>query len=343
MKLKYLFLPLLMLLWGCPITVDLPDCENSFVLQGFQLTANYTTFNTMGSSIEFKDEANGFLANGSSELHLTTDGGGTWTGVTPDAEYNLTEVCMAPSGNIFAIGFKQVNYFTAGIFRSQDNGNSWMQVYFPENDSMSISSIVFTDPVNGFAVGNFYNMDAQGNYSVIYSTHDGGENWETERRTEYIDHVCTAGTSIIAYSWLNYILRSDDNGTTWNTLNLASPNGINTVTFYNSEIGYYADYGSIFSTADGGATWTKIRSLPGNTNCIRVSPDNSIYVFGYGESTGFDINWSRGMIGFSEDGGANWIINSVFCEATSIKAVAFVGNDKFYVPGDYYEVIKFEK
>lgn len=201
-----------------------------------QQTIGYTT-NSFANHVYFWDANNGWSSgdplNGKFEMFKTSNGGQTWTSV-PGA--------LAPENadEFTYVGLKKVlgDHIWVGtsigrVLHSPDRGNTWTGAYSPVIDfggvitSGSSGSFAFSSPNNGLLIS----VDGAGAAAVagIYSTTDGGANWEplVPNGTWYFGDVA-------------YVPGTDNTYVT---------TGIN----FNEELWL----GSAFST-DGGENWTSI-------------------------------------------------------------------------------------
>jgi photosystem II stability/assembly factor-like uncharacterized protein len=140
----------------------------------------------------------------------------------------------------------------ACIYTTQDGGKSWeLQQTFPEY--FSIDRIEFAREDLGW-------MIAYSN-GLLKST-DFGRTWNVIVDSIYFfGNIATSGDT----AWFSYnrnVLRTTNAGLTWESFNVFDYQGINfgagEIDFINSTIGYLATYdGRIFSSNDGGTTWTE--------------------------------------------------------------------------------------
>lgn len=127
--------------------------------QSWEIKANYPSIFSL-SNIYFIDELNGWAFSGSSIVIRTNDGGETWYQTTL-AGANLHMVHF----------FDETTGIGAGggnsLFKTYDGGETWELKYDLADIYDQITTLSFTDDLNGWAFGILTQL----------RTTDGGENW----------------------------------------------------------------------------------------------------------------------------------------------------------------------
>lgn len=216
--------------------------------------------------IYFLDSLEGFAVGGESEcagggcvvrgavmLH-TKDGGANWEKILLPATQKiaLTSICFATESTGFAVGGHS-------IFITHDRGHSWKETILSELNGTMVD-VEFADALTGLI------SCSQGKMA---RTVDGGLHWTItipfDETQWYKLSKVDAHTIFIAGQ--SYIGKSENFGESWAGLP-ANPGPIYTLHFntalegYTFGMGYYSggdfghNYGSIYYTSDGGATWT---------------------------------------------------------------------------------------
>ena len=187
-----------------------------------------------------------------------------------------------------------------GLFRSTDDGSTWTQVLpdIPGDDITYSPSDIELASSNRLFVGTYRNIDGKGGATILYS--DNGTDWtifedyanlikessdptvvipgrtiiaSSESSPNTIYAVLAAG-GYTAENWIyyrgRYLLKSDDNGETWQTKNLPYGNdGIwATLAWHaltlevdpNDENTIYAGGLNLHKSTNGGSSWKEISS-----------------------------------------------------------------------------------
>ena len=164
-----------------------------------------------------------------------------------------------------------------GLMHTTNGGHTWSRSLF--GPYYGFTDVFFTDPKNGWAVGNDSTINDFTNDGVIWATNDGGKSWTEQYRS---------------------------------TSEAFGQKGLGTVQFVNPKIGYaFGASAQVLKTNDGGATWAELK-IPEKIvqrgidfTGAKVISGDVIWVVGYKEKTGEDPD---SVVLKTEDGGNNWRI-----------------------------------
>ncbi|HZW39501.1 MAG TPA: YCF48-related protein [Ignavibacteriaceae bacterium] len=212
----------------------------------------------------------------------SVDGGVSWSIVNTGKLYNFNAVYALSESNIW------IACEGGRLLHTQDGGNNLAEIKI--DLAGSINDIIFTDNLTGFAIGNhglFLKTNDGGltwikqiiSSSVTFSkifihnnkfyligeagtlliSADGSNNWNNNLLTNNILTDITAVNDVIFAAGQNgTILKSVDNGITFNKLSTTFTNWIQSIKFFDANYGIAVGYpGIILTTSDGGGTWTK--------------------------------------------------------------------------------------
>lgn len=239
----------------------------------------------------------------------TTNGGQSWTLLTPDLP-NLatTVIAMAESNNNIMYcgtgeGFGNVDGVNGnGMFKSVDRGITW--TYLPSTANFSDVNRLIIDPANADIVVVATN-------NGIYRTTNGGTNWTQVSTLSFIqDLKATPGNFNIQYAARNGfgVLKSTDAGQTWS----ASNTGMNITGRVEIAVSP-VNPNRIFACAEG--------SLSGTSSDLYMSNDG-------GTSWSLvDVTFNGTGVNFL--GGQGWYDNTIACDPFDANIVYYGGVNLF--------------
>jgi photosystem II stability/assembly factor-like uncharacterized protein len=216
----------------------------------------------------------------------TIDEGQTWSsGTVPGAE-------ALDFRSLAAFDARRAIVLSAGsparMFRTEDAGGSWSEVYRNDAPGIFFDALRFADQVRGYALA-----DPVAGRFVILETTDSGATWHDLPGPEAKpgEGAFAASNSSLAVLgdqlWLGTggavarVLRSADRGRTWTAIDVPAPSGapsrgVFSLAFVGERRGALVggDYqapaapGAFATTQDGGATWTRGAPPPGYRSSI---------------------------------------------------------------------------
>jgi photosystem II stability/assembly factor-like uncharacterized protein len=246
--------------------------------------------------------------NGNYSVLKSVNGGETWTlsgsGSLENATYN--GMFALDKHHIWIVGEQ------GSIFYSTDVGDSWTKIEVPEEYREDIFLRVAAKSANDvWVVGDKHVDDI---YPIMLHTTNGGANWERLNPIEDLNietdeghflGIKTIGDTVWAIGGFGkFIIRSADNGATWNDITPSGASGDANDIFLLSETEAYVveDYGGIFSTDDAGLHWTEHNADTNNWLLgIAILRGTDIWICG---SPG---GWNEySVIKYSSDAGTTW-------------------------------------
>lgn len=200
-----------------------------------------TAYSRNINAVQFLGVNVGYAVGQDGGFLTTVDGGETWNNVNIQPGVELNDVVFVSSLVGYAVGDN------ATILKTVDGGATWS--YQVSTINQNLNTVAFSSATRGYVAGN------SGAYAW---TNDGGANWnEVSPRitTNNINKLVVAANQVL-YAIGNgaTILKSDDQGSTWNTLvsNADLSNGLYGMSFRNGDLGYVVgDNGFIEYTENG--------------------------------------------------------------------------------------------
>jgi photosystem II stability/assembly factor-like uncharacterized protein len=237
------------------------------------------------------------LAVGSAGTVLrTVDGGITWSVESSGVDTDLRAVWITSGGTAVAVGM------SATVIHSTNGGMTWSPADIPAFlDTEHMNGVSMWDDQRGVAVG----YGELGGDGTILVTDDGGATW-TARNREIDDGgfsaffaVWAEGDSLACIGAREgRVVRSDDGGETWITLDSGSIWAVESMHFVDETHGWACTHQrDILRTSDGGLTWDVI-----------TGPQNHIDDIQFGSAdVGIAVGTTGSVLG-STDGGETWML-----------------------------------
>ena len=241
--------------------------------------------------VDKKDPSTWYVAVGSGGIWKTENSGITWEPVFDEqAVYSTGDVTIDPSNsNIIWVGTGENNggrhlSFGDGVYRSLNGGKTWENKGLANSEHISDIIIHPTDS-NTVWVSSQGPLWSKGGERGLFKTTDGGETWENVLKTD----EWTGVTSLVIDS--------------------RNPNKLYAATWQRQRtLPAYVGTGpgsAIYTTDDGGSTWTKLSEGLPKTDMgkigLAISAINPDVVY-----AAIEVNQRKGGLYRSADQGASW-------------------------------------
>lgn len=232
----------------------------------------------------------------------------SWISFTAYHSRHINDVYVNDFNHVCMVGGHPFNDSICSIYLSNDAGATWNIIL--DNITTWARSVVFTSQQIGFIVGD---------HGKILKTIDSGYNWiniPVQPDLKAIDFYSIFFWQNVGFisggsETLNkkVILKSNDNGNTWNIVLQENGKPLKKIFFVNENIGYcVGSEGDIYKTIDNGNTWIKL-IIPMQ---VANRDFNSLYFLN--ENLGFIVggrktsNDSLQTILKTQNGGQTWTI-----------------------------------
>ncbi|MFQ5584049.1 MAG: WD40/YVTN/BNR-like repeat-containing protein, partial [Calditrichia bacterium] len=169
------------------------------------------------NSIQLGPNRNIFIKN-SGKLYFSNDEGISWNKIVfPDSSF-VTTFKFGLNGYIFVGARIETSESYSGVYRSKDMGENW--IFKKLNDFQGILSLRISE--NGTLWAGTTGTDVLSMSGGIYYSVDKGENWIETRWWGYEDvhSILPCNNNRIMVGTISGLFYSDDNGYTWDLLNL---------------------------------------------------------------------------------------------------------------------------
>jgi photosystem II stability/assembly factor-like uncharacterized protein len=194
----------------------------------------------------FTDVNFGYICGTNGTILKTINGGTNWN-LIPSGTTNPLYCVNFPSSAVSTTGYISGGSESQGIvLKTQNQGNNWSMLYVGYN---WIYGVCFTDYNQGWCVG--FN-------STLYSTSNGGSNWEVQA-PPLIDGLVSVYFVNNYTGWISgfngTILNTTNSGTDWIQQESGTTENLWAIHFVNSQSGWAVGWnGKIIHTTNGGVT-----------------------------------------------------------------------------------------
>jgi len=213
-------------------------------------------------ALTFSDENNGHIFN-SEPIPIywrTSDGGKTW--IDKSASFPNQSGATNADFPVVDTGYAGAVF---NLYKTVDNGNSWVQVFY--NSNFILHSLNFFSADTGFMAGKLF---AQ-NY--LFKTVDGGLSWDslqipmTISSSIKIEVISSQSIYAISSNVVGEILYTNDGGQSWSKQLVDSSYLFTDICFPTPDTGYVTGlehisgctfFGLLLKTTDGGQSWQKL-------------------------------------------------------------------------------------
>lgn len=266
-------------------------------------------------------------------VFFTNDIGKTWINTNEGIiDPFITKLITNSTGSVFA-GTDQ------GIYRSDDNGDNWIQINNGLENDLGIQVLTINSNNNLFALG--YHSKGIATKGGLYYSTNSGEAWVKlcSNGPDITDIVFDSSGNFFAASIDEGILFSSNGGLTWSRKNNGIPDSYgmyktgNCILLISDTIytGFY--WNGIYRTTNLGNNWFEVN------NGIPIGYSNSVYCLGRNTNGHIFAGADSGLYRLNEDSNS-WILlndgltyNTITHLATSLNGIIFVIGIKYL---EYY-------
>lgn len=229
----------------------------------WQIAKSLGKVSVQAVAIDHKDKCTIYAAVGN-KLYQSDDCNRTWSQIYYDNDTGVAITSIAIDH--FNTSALYIGTTRGEIIKSYDKGGSWQTVYRIDDEVREIA----INPIDSRVV--IVGSEDKG----VFRSLDSGKNWQDleniledyKEIKKFRDLDISADNGMIYMATYYGLLKSNDNGTTWDTIELITPEkkaSINAVAVNpnNYHEIYYVTNTTFYRSLDGGQSWTT-KELPSN-------------------------------------------------------------------------------
>jgi len=287
------------------------------------------------------------LTSSSAAMFLSTDNGVTWTQRTsnnPFGDINYSPQLIERSGSaanspIYIVTNYNFNLAKQSVFRSVDNGTSWVEVYSEASQNNLVSAITSISSGSVVLLSNFKGVvrSATGTAGTFALSNTG---ITSPSAFSHRSHLAFAGSPARLYANLNGVFESTDAGVNWTNVTPSLPTAFSSGSGANIQFSAYGSTLQVLNAANnpaqlftlsvpaaGAGTWTNATSTITSTQQFTRFYARSASEFYLGETAGI----SRSNTGTS------WTFSSSGIEAIQFQ-YSFTNSQSLQLSGSGFTV-----
>lgn len=268
-----------------------------------KITVLPNTFNETLRSVYFLNENTGYVAGALGGIYKTENGGQTWTTQTSGVTLPIYGIYFIDANKGFAVGGDASCGGTGCvppggfILQTLNGGQTWTQIYTPA-DKIDVDDIYFTNATTGFAIayGNVYKTTNGGQTWNVTVNNPG-------IKTMHISFSDAQHGYITSLS--DKVIQTSDGGKTWQIKFMQFGLGYYDVSS-GSNYAYVSGQGKVLKSTDNGASWNQLGNSPANVFALYFADAGNGIAFGRGDYTGGDFGMYLTSLYTTTDGGQTW-------------------------------------
>lgn len=243
---------------------------------------NYQSISGVLNTIVFTDSLNGYLGGDNGLVLKTDDGGDNWTDVSTPGTSKIRGSYALSKDTIYFVGDNGL------VVNTNDGGLTYN--YYTTGLGVSMFDVFFWDADTGYVSGQM---------NTLLKTTDGGSNWTSVSPASGSDITSiyflddqtgfvAGGTNATFSSGANtsgFVHKTTDGGTTWETNQLTSSSGFNTIHFSPEGQGYVGGNNGYIAHAENFALaiihQENVQCTGPNTGSAAVQAFNGVAPYSY--------------------------------------------------------------
>lgn len=282
------------------------------------------------------DIVQAIVSNSNGDVFAGTSGSGIFRSTNNGDNWNPASIGL-PASIVHSLAVNSSNHLFAGIvgkiYRSIDNGNSWVNV----STGLTIGAFA---QVNSFAINAGGTLFAATYGSGVFRSMDNGASWtaiNTGLTNGDVKSIITnnSGHVFAGVNLYEGIYRSTDNGNNWTIKNKGLVGSTVKAVAANAAGHIFAGtyYSGMYRSADNGTTWTEINTgfVPGERTINAMALNAPGHLFAGVANYNFSTSTSETGMFRSTNNGDSWSMINTGLSNTDVRDVAVSSTNHIYV------------
>lgn len=315
-------------------------------------------------TVQFIDQAHGWVVSRDGQINLTSDGGETWqprrVEIPLEAEVSSSFFVDSLTGWISVVRMSpdvlQPNQTRGWLMKTEDGGKTWVTQYSQE--ALQLNRLYFANAQEGWAVGSrsIRRETLQADPFVLHST-DAGQHWAVISESLpkgggfLEDAYFDKSLGLVVLNAEGHAFSTSDGGGHWRRIAAVPDESSQTffgrfgsltdkrLWFLGGSSSYEGTFG-VLALRGPDETWTKLKARAYLNDLIFLSTDK-VVACGFEYERSGSNNRKRGVIMRSSDGGRSWVTDVQTNSNTALIALARAGNHLWVVgEGGYIAVLE---
>lgn len=310
-------------------------------------------------TVQFIDQAHGWIVSRKGHIHVTSDGGETWelrrVDIPLNAEVSASFFVDSMTGWISVVRMSadvlRPNETRAWLMKTEDGGNTWLAQYSQE--ALQLSRIFFVNAQEGWAVGSrsIRRETLQSDPLVLHSA-DAGKHWVAiseplPKGGGFLEDAhYDKSRGLVVLNSEGHVFSTSDGGAHWQSMATVPDEPDQTyfgrfggladkrLWFLGGSASYEGTYG-VLAFMGPDTTWTRLETNAYLTDLMFLTTDKVI-ACGFTSERSGSHHGKRGIIMRSSDGGRSWVKDIPPDSNAAFTALARAGNHIWVVGEEGY-------
>lgn len=311
------------------------------------------------ATVQFVDQAHGWVVSRGGQIHLTSDGGETWqqkrVDIPEKAEVSASFFVNSLTGWVSLVRMSPdvllSNETRSWLMKTEDGGNTWQAQY--SHEALRLDRLYFVSDQEGWALGSLSvkRETLQDDPFLLHSA-DAGKHWDIVSQSlptgggGLEDAYYEKSVGLMVLNSEGLVFSSSDGGVRWQRIAAVPDEPSQTFFGRLGTVGdkrmWFLGGSSSYEGTDGvlafrgpDDTWIKLK-IHAYLNDLMFLTTDRVVACGFVNGTSGSQRGKQAVVLRSSDGGRTWVTDIPTDSSTSLTALARAGNHLWVVGEDGY-------